>query len=108
QTLEQSLSDLVANGKVTYDEAMIKAPDKEAFQKFLRERGVGDGSGSAQGAGANGRPNPNQGNPGLGNPGQGQPTFGNSTFGNGSSSLGDPLSGGMEPVARSIFGLGRK
>jgi twitching motility protein PilT len=37
QTLEQSLSDAVLAGKVAQDEAMAKAPDKEAFLKFMTE-----------------------------------------------------------------------
>ncbi len=40
QTLEQSLSDLVLSGKVSQEEAMIKAPDKDAFLKFMREAGA--------------------------------------------------------------------
>lgn len=39
QTLEQSLSDLVISGRVTQDEAQRKAPDREAFFKFLAEKG---------------------------------------------------------------------
>lgn len=39
QTLEQSLSDLVVAGRVTQEEAQSKAPDREAFFKFLSERG---------------------------------------------------------------------
>lgn len=39
QTLEQSLSDLVVSGRVTQEEAQSKAPDREAFFKFLSERG---------------------------------------------------------------------
>ena len=37
QTIEQSLSDLVIAGRVTQEEAMAKAPDKDAFFRFLRE-----------------------------------------------------------------------
>ena len=37
QTIEQSLSDLVLSGRVTQEEALLKAPDKEAFIKFIRE-----------------------------------------------------------------------
>ncbi len=40
QTLEQSLSDLVLTGKVSQEEAMIKAPDKDAFLKYMREAGA--------------------------------------------------------------------
>ncbi|MGV3721511.1 MAG: type IV pilus twitching motility protein PilT [Actinomycetota bacterium] len=40
QTIEQSLSDLVLAGRVTQEEALIKAPDKEAFLTFLREGGT--------------------------------------------------------------------
>jgi twitching motility protein PilT len=43
QTLEQSLSELVIGGRVTQEEAMIKAPDKEAFLKFMQESGRGFG-----------------------------------------------------------------
>jgi twitching motility protein PilT len=39
QTIEQSLSELVLSGRVTQDEAMVKAPDKEAFFKYLRDGG---------------------------------------------------------------------
>ena len=39
QTIEQSLSDLVLTGRVTQEEALIKAPDKEAFLKFIRDGG---------------------------------------------------------------------
>jgi twitching motility protein PilT len=39
QTIEQSLSELVLEGRVTQDEAIIKAPDREAFLKFLAEAG---------------------------------------------------------------------
>ncbi|MFN3648600.1 MAG: type IV pilus twitching motility protein PilT [Armatimonadota bacterium] len=41
QTIEQSLSELVLAGRVTQDEALHKAPDKEAFLKYLREGGAG-------------------------------------------------------------------
>ncbi len=41
QTIEQSLSDLVLAGRVTQDEALSKAPDKEAFLKFMEEGGKG-------------------------------------------------------------------
>jgi twitching motility protein PilT len=40
QTIEQSLSDLVLAGRVTHEEALMKAPDKEAFITFLREGGT--------------------------------------------------------------------
>jgi twitching motility protein PilT len=40
QTIEQSLSDLVIAGRVTQEEAMAKAPDKDAFFRFLREGGT--------------------------------------------------------------------
>jgi twitching motility protein PilT len=39
QTIEQSLSELVMSGRVTKQEAFIKAPDKEAFNKYLAEKG---------------------------------------------------------------------
>jgi len=39
QTIEQSLSELVINGRVAQEEALSKAPDKEAFIRFLREGG---------------------------------------------------------------------
>jgi twitching motility protein PilT len=39
QTIEQSLSELVLEGRVTQEEALIKAPDKEAFLKFMHEAG---------------------------------------------------------------------
>lgn len=42
QTIEQSLCDLVMAGRVTQGEAYHKAPDKEAFQKFLAEKGYRD------------------------------------------------------------------
>jgi twitching motility protein PilT len=49
QTIEQSLSELVVTGRVAQEEALGKAPDKEAFQKFLRERGYReDGIGSGR------------------------------------------------------------
>jgi len=40
QTIEQSLSDLVLAGRVTQEEALMKAPDKDAFLTFLREGGT--------------------------------------------------------------------
>jgi twitching motility protein PilT len=43
QTIEQSLSDLVLSGKVNVDEAMQKAPDKEALQRYMRESARGSG-----------------------------------------------------------------
>ncbi len=39
QTLEHALAELVATGKVSQEEANMKAPDKEAFMKLLKERG---------------------------------------------------------------------
>jgi twitching motility protein PilT len=43
QTIEQSLSDLVIAGRVTQEEAMLKAPDKDALLRFLREGGTRGG-----------------------------------------------------------------
>ena len=45
QTIEQSLSELVIAGRVTQEEALIKAPDKEAFLKFMQESSIGLRSG---------------------------------------------------------------
>jgi hypothetical protein len=45
QTIEQSLSELVIAGRVTQEEAMAKAPDKDAFFRFLREGGRPDDGG---------------------------------------------------------------
>ena len=39
QTIEQSLCELVLQGRVAQDEAAARAPDKEAFERFLREGG---------------------------------------------------------------------
>jgi twitching motility protein PilT len=39
QTIEQSLSELVLSGRCNQEEAMVKAPDREAFLKFMREAG---------------------------------------------------------------------
>ncbi len=39
QTIEQSLCELVVSGRVAQEEALNKAPDKDAFLKYLRERG---------------------------------------------------------------------
>jgi twitching motility protein PilT len=39
QTIEQSLSELVLTGRVTQEEAMNKAPDKEQFLRFLKDGG---------------------------------------------------------------------
>jgi hypothetical protein len=61
QTLEQSLSDLVLSGRVTEEDAMVKAPDKEAFIKFLREKEMSaavGGTGQGAGAGMGQQPNP--------------------------------------------------
>jgi twitching motility protein PilT len=49
-TIEQSLSELVIEGRVTQEEALIKAPDKEALIKFLRESGY-QGGGMGMGMG---------------------------------------------------------
>jgi twitching motility protein PilT len=40
QTIEQSLVELVDSGRVAQEEALGKAPDKEAFLKFQAERGA--------------------------------------------------------------------
>jgi twitching motility protein PilT len=40
QTIEGALSELVLQGAVTQEEAMIKAPDKEAFLKYMKEGGI--------------------------------------------------------------------
>jgi len=53
QTLEQSLSDLVIAGRVSQEEAIGKAPDKEAFLKFLAEKnGLGIAPNGQQGPGS--------------------------------------------------------
>lgn len=39
QTIEQSLSELVISGRVTQEEALSRAPDKEAFLKYMRDGG---------------------------------------------------------------------
>jgi twitching motility protein PilT len=85
QTLEQSLSDLVLSGRVTEEDALAKAPDKEAFIKFLREKemvtAVG-GPGQGAGAGAGQQPNPFAiPNSGLGNSGLGGVPQGSSFIG---------------------------
>jgi twitching motility protein PilT len=87
QTLEQSLSDLVMSGRVNEEDAMAKAPDKEAFVKFLREKEL---SGAVNGASPNGGGAP-QANP-FAVPNGGLP---NSGF------------GGV-PQGSSFIGLGRR
>jgi twitching motility protein PilT len=70
QTIEQSLSELVLGGRVTHEEALIKAPDKEAFVKYLK-----DGGGQPQSPdGLNPANVMNPANPnGMGIPGYNQP-----------------------------------
>lgn len=50
QTMEQSLAELVLTGKVTQEEATMKAPDRAAFTRYLTEGGV------VKDEGSNGRP----------------------------------------------------
>jgi twitching motility protein PilT len=58
QTIEQSLSELVLEGRVTQDEAMMKSPDKEAFLRFLGEATNPPGGAAPGGMGAPGAGNP--------------------------------------------------
>ncbi len=41
QTIDQSLAELVLAGKVLQEEALVKAPDREGFLRYLKEGGRG-------------------------------------------------------------------
>jgi twitching motility protein PilT len=50
QTIEQSLRDLVNSGRVSMEEAMRRAPDKEALQKSFEDAGGSFASRSVEAA----------------------------------------------------------
>jgi len=113
QTLDQSLAELVLTGKVAEHEALSKAPDKEGFQRFLRDASVSDGMrpGSPNGSG----PSPALAGAGTGaglmapnaSPGYG----GNLGGGAGFPPPNRPLNGNPAPNGGnmgSLLGFGRK
>lgn len=115
QTIEQSLADLVLAGKVSQEDALVKAPDKEGFLNFLKEAGRASaeaaGPGSMQGLTGMSGPNGFPASGGLG----GSPGFGNlPPRGNGAGAGVGGAGGGMTPMPAAngggggFLGFGRK